>query len=106
MGILGIRTLEFFNILSLKKYLTNFDKFITQYNNTKSKNCGCSEDITVIPSAIFDTQIEVDFENYKFPAPQQYDLFLKSIYGDYMKLPPESERIPHHLCKCYWRTNK
>ena len=28
--------------------------------------------------------------------PNGYEQILTSIYGDYMKLPPENERFPHH----------
>ena len=31
-----------------------------------------------------------------FPSPIEYDKYLSKIYGDYMKLPPENERIPLH----------
>lgn len=38
----------------------------------------------------------VEFENYKFPAPINYDDVLTKHYGDYMTLPLEEERTPHH----------
>lgn len=37
------------------------------------------------------------FENEVFPIPKNYDIYLKVAYGDYMKLPPESERITHMI---------
>lgn len=36
------------------------------------------------------------FEDYEFRIPKNYDVILKHIYGDYMTLPPKSERIGHH----------
>lgn len=36
-----------------------------------------------------------DFEGYQFHAPKDYDTYLKQIYGDYMKLPPEEKRNWH-----------
>lgn len=47
--------------------------------------------------------ILVDFEQYQFYAPKEYDKILKSNYGNYMELPPEEERVPHHLCKMWWK---
>jgi len=39
--------------------------------------------------------IEVEFEGYSFPAPKNYDLYLRQIFGDYMKLPPQDKRKIH-----------
>lgn len=41
------------------------------------------------------------FNGELFSVPKNYDLILKEIYGDYMKLPPENERIAHHFYKAY-----
>ena len=46
-----------------------------------------------------DEIIETDFEGYKFFVPKHYDEILTAEYGDYMKLPPEDERAPHHSYK-------
>ena len=40
-------------------------------------------------------KIELPFEGRKYSAPKGYEGFLKMRYGDYMKLPPESERYGH-----------
>lgn len=42
-----------------------------------------------------DEYIEVPFEEYTFRIPRMYDEILKNICGDYMKLPPENERVGH-----------
>lgn len=42
-------------------------------------------------------QIELEFEDSVFLAPRNYDIHLKNIYGDYMKLPPENKRITHGI---------
>lgn len=39
---------------------------------------------------------DVTFEGHSFRAPQQWDAYLKNLYGDYMQLPPVEERAPHH----------
>ena len=38
----------------------------------------------------------VKFEDGEFPAPANCDGVLRTFYGDYMKLPPKSKRIPQH----------
>lgn len=45
---------------------------------------------------LFDEIIYLPFENIMLPAPVCYDDLLCSIYGEYMKFPPESERGKWH----------
>ena len=39
--------------------------------------------------------ILVDFHKKKYNAFSEYDKYLTNVYGDYMTLPPISERINH-----------
>lgn len=48
------------------------------------------------PREAFDKAIWVDFENVKMPIPQGYDVYLRTAFGDYMKLPPKEKQKPHH----------
>ncbi len=41
--------------------------------------------------------IDVDFEGYIFKGLKAYDKYLKKLYGNYMKLPPENKRITHNI---------
>jgi len=36
------------------------------------------------------------FEGIQVKVPKEYDAVLRSSYGDYMQLPPEEQRVPHH----------
>ena len=38
---------------------------------------------------------KVPFENTEINIPNNNDKFLKKVYGDYMKIPPENERVNH-----------
>lgn len=49
----------------------------------------------------FDKYDSVEFEQYTFKIPKDYDKVLKQTYGDYMKLPPEDQRVGHHFYKAY-----
>jgi len=50
-----------------------------------------------VPKEIVFPLKEVEFEGLKFPAPNNTHLYLKSIFGDYMKLPPENKRKIHAI---------
>ena len=45
----------------------------------------------------FENYTDVDFEGHKFMAVKDYDKLLTIQYGDYMALPPEKDRVPHHF---------
>lgn len=48
------------------------------------------------PEDMFDDLIEVEFNGKYYKATASYDEYLSLMYGDYMKLPPESERVYGH----------
>lgn len=89
--LIGNKTLNIF-----KEYLT---REINKYDFNKCNYCG--EILTgpyerrVYKTEIFKESILMDFENIYIPIPKDYDEYLSYIYGDYMKLPSESERCGH-----------
>ena len=54
---------------------------------------GCIE-AEVLTEWPFPTSI-VEFEGYEFPAPHNVELYLQTMYGNYMALPPPEERRVH-----------
>lgn len=52
---------------------------------------------------VFKSYIDLPFEGKKRKCIKHYDEYLSSLYGNYMELPPESERVRHHLHKSYWK---
>ena len=48
------------------------------------------------PTNVYGEGIYLDFEGHKFMAPVKWEVILKSIYGDYMKLPPKTKRKSGH----------
>ncbi len=50
-----------------------------------------------VVKSVFESSIDASFEGHKFPIPAGYDTVLKSVYGNYMKLPPASKRKKHLL---------
>lgn len=56
----------------------------------------------VVEKKLIDPFVTVDFEGQSFYAPGDWDAYLTAIYGDYMRLPPEEQRVSHHAFKA-WR---
>ena len=54
----------------------------------------------------FAETIEVDFEGLKLMLFSGYESYLKNIYGDYMKLPPEEKRVMVHQTSYRWVEGK
>ncbi len=52
---------------------------------------------------IFDSFTTVSFEGLKFRAPLDCDTYLRTLYGDYMTLPPASKQVSHHNSQAYWK---
>ena len=51
----------------------------------------------VIPQKVYGKGKEYQFEDTTFMGPEDYDTFLKTLYGDYMKLPPVEKRKKHGI---------
>lgn len=47
----------------------------------------------IYPRHFFEKRIETEFEGEKYPISANYDELLKILYGDYMDLPPQEERV-------------
>ncbi len=59
-------------------------------------------DREILESYIFKKCISLRFEEKSFNGPGEYDLYLKSIYGNYMEYPPEDKRVSSHIWVGYW----
>lgn len=93
-----------FNILALVKKIILLSKTY-KYEECKFVGClvwgyGIKERV---PKFVFENAIDVEFEHSLYKAPVGYDIYLKSLYGDYMKLPPEEKRKTHHSYIAYWK---
>ena len=52
---------------------------------------------------IFAEMVDAEFEGIKVCVPAGYKEYLTQIYGDYMQLPPENQRVTQHHFKAYWK---
>lgn len=74
----------------------------TAYNRKQTQNLGFFYSNTrwrnaIMNRAYYGTPLYVPFEDTELPVPEQYDLYLKHLFGDYMKLPPVNERQGKHI---------
>lgn len=84
--------------LPQKVMLKRFDRLCTKYPYAESKyfavggfRYGYKKKIHHVKSYMDDT-ILVDYDDFKIRVSREYDAFLKEIYHDYMKFPPEQEQ--------------
>jgi lipopolysaccharide cholinephosphotransferase len=84
------------------------DKIHEAYPYETSKFAGATDGICCrrtdrAPRECFDEFIWADFEGHKFKMAKGYDVIMTKLYGDYMQLPPEEERLVHDFTSSYWK---
>lgn len=83
-----------------------FFKYADQLRQTKAQDTtwyGAVNYIDTQKKEWFDETIKMEFEGMLFCVPKEYDKILTSRYGDYMSLPPESERVTNHVQTAYYK---
>ena len=86
---------------SMKEIFRAQEELSRKYNGQKTKRMYYSN---YQPDYMQDTvdrewsenTVELEFEGHMLMAPAEYDKVLRVIYGDYMQLPPEDQRVPSH----------
>lgn len=64
---------------------------------------GAGDKVFVFDKEKMGKLIFVDFEGGKYRSYAGWDYLLTEWFGDYMQLPPERDRVPHHLYKTYMK---
>lgn len=93
--------------ISYRKLTLNMNRLVCKYS---FENCnivanlawGIGEKESIPKELIKDRDLK-DFEGKQFYIPHNYDEVLRNRYGDYLVLPPESQRISHHGFKVYYK---
>lgn len=86
-----------------------FISLCSEYDFNESKLCGqfgCPDngDDEVYDASFFNDIYLTAFEDGEYCVLRNYDSVLNVIYGDYMQLPPESERVPKQTyLRFFWR---
>lgn len=84
-----------------QKLYKRFVEVSTAYNNSDGRSeyvtsfeyAGCLKD-RIKKNGLFPMK-EVQFENLRVNIPANNHEFLSKVYGDYMQIPPENERVNH-----------
>ena len=87
------------------KLLSRIDKLCKKYDYDSSEYVGVLSgtygEKELMPKEYYGTPMEYEFEGIKCLGVEQYDLYLKKLYGDYLQLPPEEKRVsPHGFIVC------
>lgn len=99
-GILKLILFPFAKIPGRKFWCKKIEKQLMKYRNSNTGYMCCMTEhpkySEIMSCAELDETSEILFENGYFKSFKDSVLYLKRRYGDYMKLPPESSRIPTH----------
>lgn len=91
--------------IGFRPFLRSTDRLSQRHNFDDSPYAGYLADHGskkhIYHRNMFDNPIQLPFEGRQFYAPHDYDEMLRSLYGDYMQLPPEEQRLPHRM-NAYW----
>ena len=74
-----------------------------QYNNENTSCCCIASGRKryfgeIMKREVFLPGVEKQFEGEKVLVFSDYDYYLRNLYGDYMRIPPEGERERHSTC--------
>lgn len=91
----------FYAPFSVKSLYSSANRVAVQYNLSKENIVAYSfgspyKGKDSFPVSYFEQVIDASFEGKKFFIPTFYDDILSNIYGDYMKYPPEKQRLTRH----------
>ena len=106
LGLVNYKVTSFAHKLSVLfmpiipfSFITNCLINTCKFSNKLYKNSTKIQDLSwgkkPIPVDLFDELVDYQFENITVEGFKNYDTYLTCIYGDYMKLPPEEQRINH-----------
>jgi lipopolysaccharide cholinephosphotransferase len=74
----------------LKKYPVENSNWIINFMGQTSYRFN-----ELFPKAVYGKKTLYSFEDMEMAGPEQYDSYLRSLYGDYMTPPKEADRNAH-----------
>lgn len=97
----------FFKNRIFKLFFPNYNRMLVKCDqlmssvNYESANltrvyCSPNHSHKVFCKEWFEDYIDIQFDHLTLRSIKSWDIFLKTLFKDYMKLPPEDKRITHH----------
>ena len=101
-SILDVRNKAMKLDFAMNYFKNKYKKLANKFNLEESKFIACPSVCNIYDGAFheykdFFPSIELEFEDTTFSAPNNYDAYLKRLYGDYMVYPLQKERNRHIL---------
>ena len=88
-------------MLSWEKRSRKLDKALKSFPLSESKTymnfMSTYKFKDLMPKSVYGKGALYQFEDAEFRGPEDYDTFLRKLFGDYMKLPPVEERNNHYF---------
>lgn len=80
----------------INRRATKHMRYLTKKSDKICKLCFRGVNDLVVNASVLEDTIDADFEGHLMRIPKDYSGYLKGCYGDYMKLPEESQQHPTH----------
>ena len=111
-NILKIPIVVYARIIGINKILNKFEKLQMKYQYQNSEymlsnwpTYGYEHEI--LKSEDINSGVTYHkFENIEALIPNNYDTILRTVYGNYMQLPPKEKQITNHIIEVYWKADK
>ena len=90
-----------FKIIGYRYWANLYDMICKRYSYKQQEYAGVvlfgeGMNKELFPKELFEKSVLLPFEDSNFFAPAFYDKYLKQMYGNYMQLPPEAQRVSKH----------
>ena len=100
-----------FGFVSAYKWYRFYDWYASKNKNDRSKYICSYAGYKNLKKSTFERDrifngLEGDFEGHQWKIPYDYDYYLKTIYNDYMKLPPKEKRKVHPVFELQFSDGK
>ena len=88
-------------VINTNKTINTLEKILRRSDFDTAEWCGNMlgryREREVVKREWFGNPVKGNFEGVKVNIPVNSDVILRSLYGDYMKLPPEKDRVAHNV---------